>query len=599
MKVAKWFYLGVPVLIGVGMLVASQPDERKQEPPPRRIKFIGPDFKGRPLREYEYGVVEAAIESIRTPPPDSISWTDAAGSTKTVSCSTYADLLKRQLRSGRIQAEIGTTRHSGANHLSDGKATDKDQMNVDSQLIEWTWNHPDSIIYLEETLIHEGTHKWQSTSVMTFDEREIDALRAELAYKDSNGLDTSDAYYRFKDTLLFRHKFRHFYPYLVVRLLKLLRALGYNVFIHHDPYGLGVDYFASFKPGDTDWYEFDLGYFLRASDMAVFENHFMLPPGHCLALMCGGVPSTGTARIWAFEVLGGEIIGPLVNYDFGPLQGYPPMFFYNMTRNTETGCYYMSDTLNKEIVLMGDAVYDDYIPDEIIGVYASALWPGFEPLETMRGVEVAMHPTQGFGIIIYEGDMRDSDVYDPYDDCFFLPDADGNDTADACIPSKRYEFVVFTPDVQYPMPWVGEDFVQLFAPWDHFIDVYSTDSLGQTLYELLGTTQMTGGVDAECMLSRPLMEGEFVLAVDAGTGDRIRCATKVIDPVPKEFTIHYLSGVLLLQWDEVPGVDHYNIYQSDDPVEFSLEPTFISYTNEFALPMMPNEKLFFRVTAER
>jgi len=537
-------------------------------------------------------MVQGAIDSIANGPAG-ITFTNAQGDTKTVPLLFYAQVLQAQLDEGRMEAET-LANASGVQHLSDGRATNKDEMNIDSQLIAWAL--ADSpLVYLMETMIHEGTHKWQSTSVMTADEEEIEALGAELAIKDSFHLSPDNWFYRFKANLLIAHVRNYEGEEFLRRPYDLDRAINYRCFIEFDTAGTDTDCFAS---NATDWYQYPL-FPTRASDMMIFENYFLLPPEHCLALICGGEALLGVARILALDIYQGQVMGQYSIQDFGPPL-HPPMFFYSMTRSTETGLefYYVLDTLNRQILTMAD-LNADLIPDEIAGIYASALWPGFEPLMNLRGVEAVIHPHMGFGLIGYEEWMREADVFDPYDMSFFLPDADGDNVADACIPADRFEFLVFSPSIQVPLPWAGDTVVSLFATWDHDIAVWATDSLGQILFEELGMTHMFSGVDGECMLSRPLLAEEFVLPIDMQTGERLRLATKVINPIPQEVTIVLEApGMLHLRWEAVPGAEYYAIYKALEPFEFPPEPSFFTETNEIVLPLADEVK-FYRVTAVR
>lgn len=585
MKIAKWIYLGVPVLLGVGMLLASQPKDKRSSPP-RKIKFkYDNSWSGRPLTSGESTTVAQAICSIATPPPSSITYTNAAGGTITVSCSTLAAALKAQLDSGDIQAETLNTADGGEY---------KGEINVDPDRVAAAGTSAAGMTFLEELLVHEETHKGSHQDTQGTDANETEAYGAELAYKDSSGLDSASSG-DYRDALSRRKT--HLYNYELARLIKRLRELidcvDKRCFIE-DGEGVEPDMFKSHGLVGGD-YEYDLSPFLRASDMMMFEDY---SPEHCLALICGGEPAVNHARILGLEIYDGQVVSEfplLLDFTVPP---YDPMFFYSMVYWSDNERYYFVDTLNHQVVTMPD--WDgDHIPDmEELSTYASAFWPGFEPLFGMRSVEPTVHRHHGFGLIVNHEDAHYTDMIRPYDDRFFLADWDGDDVADECMPAYRFEFVSSRPRI-HVRPWAGEEVVMLFGSWDHPIEVWATDSLGSDLYEPLCTVWMEWGVHAECTLPRALELGEFILAIDAETGGRLRLATKVVDPTPQNLTIHFLPGVLLLQWDEVPGADHYNIYESDDPVEFSLEPTYISFTNEFAIPMPDPERWFYRVTAER
>jgi hypothetical protein len=307
----------------------------------------------------------------------------------------------------------------------------------------------------------------------------------------------------------------------------------------------------------------------------------------------------GHARILGLDIYQGQVQPPdpyfLLDFMVPP---YEPMFFYSIAYWEGTGSYYLVDTLNQQIVTLPD--HDgDLIPDMVVSTYASAFWPGFEPLVGMRSVEPTMHRYYGFGLIVNHEDVHYTDVVKPYDDRFFLPDANGDGIADACIPVNRYEFVTCKPHI-VATPWAGEISVQLLATWGHAVEVNATDSLGQPPYEPLGNVWMEMP-HMECWLMRPLMPGEYLIAMDMETGTRLDLATKVIDPTPKELTIRVQAGAQLhLIWEAVPGANYYYIYESYDPLDFTGATTYTTHTNEFYLPMMPSvTKLFYRVTAVR
>jgi hypothetical protein len=590
MKVAKWFYLGVPVLLGLGMLLASQPKDKKL-PTPQEIKFkYNNSWSGRPLTSGESTTVAQAIHNIATAPPGSITYRNAAGSTITVSCSTLAAALKAQQDSGQIQAETLNAGSDGGEY--------EGEINVKDSLLGVADTSAAGMKYLEELLIHEETHKGSHQDTQGTDANEIEAHAAELAYKDSIGLDSANsADYRW--TLKEWKRYRYNYVWgLIKRMFARIWFLRHICFIEDGEYP-APDMFKSYGVGDADFYEFDLGFFLRASDMMGFENYEPFGSRHTLVLICGGEPVEFpfTARILPLDIYEGEVWGELPMLDF-TVPPYDPMFFYTMAYWSDLGRYYFVDTLNHQVVTMPD--WDgNLIPDmEELSTFASAFWSGFEPLYDMRSVEPTMHRYHGFGLIVNNEDVHYTDNICPYDERFFLADWDGDNVADECLPAYRFEFLSSRPRI-HVRPWAGEDVVMLFGSWDHSIEVWATDSLGEDLHEPLGNVWMEWGVHAECMLSRALEPGEFILAIDMETGGRLRLATKVIDPTPQNMTICFLPGVFVLQWEEVLGADHYNIYESDDPELFPADPTYTAFINEFGLPMMPNEKLFYRVTAER
>jgi hypothetical protein len=278
--------------------------------------------------------------------------------------------------------------------------------------------------------------------------------------------------------------------------------------------------------------------------MMLFNENTPLPAGHFMAVICGGEPSLGVARILALDIFQGQVAGTYVTCDFGP-PTHPPMYFYSMARCPQTGLYFALDTVNQQILVLTDG-NQDLVGDSIFSTYANASWSGFEALNGMRGVNLGYHLFGGFVVVVNHDEVHTPHQIDPYTTYWCLPDMNGDRVADLCVTARGWEFLIFMPNIQVPLPVEGDQAVQLFATWMHGIEVWRSDSLGQNLAELLGSVQMTNGVDAECPLSRVLQEGEFILPVDQATGARPNLATRVggatdIDkltaPLPAQFAL--------------------------------------------------------------
>lgn len=600
MKIVNWFYWGVPILICVGALLASQPkDSPLTAPtPPRKSEFTdrGAGIIGRPLSPAESTIVAAAIDSIGTPPPATVICTLNTRPC-TLRCDCVAAVLRRQLkRPGGIEVERGprakpkTDGVRGRTKADSLESPEGDQMNISEWLMWQVMMNAGDSKYLQATLIHEFGHKKQTAATMADPVRaEKEAYGIALAYKDSIGLDWTDTDYWDEQST-----YRSFSVRLAggeSRLTYNCLALSHECLILYDSSGgVAGDSFASFALGDSFHYSYPFGP-MRASDMLIFEDYYQLPDSHCLALVCGGVPSMNLARLLRLHIYQGEVLATYGTQD------YPGRFFYSMTNSDETELYYFLDTLNQQIVAMAD-MNADSIPETMVSVYASAFNPGFAPLLNMRGVDAGSHPFLGAGICVNHFDIHLGDLVYPYDSLLFLPDYDGDNMADACLLLPKYEFLVFTPVIQMPFPWSEDNFVMLHATWDHDISVWATDPLGQVLFEQLGMLHMVGGVDAECLLMRPLLAGEFILAMDMNTGDR-SLPIGVINPVPQDVTIILdATDMLHLRWEAVPSADYYAVYKADDPSDFPPEPTYFTETNEIVLPVA-DEKKFYRVTAVR
>jgi hypothetical protein len=588
MTVKKWFCFAIPILIGMGILFASQPKNRPVQPPLPRIDFdYNNTWDGRPLTADEKAKVQGAIDNIKNPPPSSITYKNAAGNTITVACSTLAKNLQAQLDSGDIQAETKNKADGGEY---------QGEINVNQKKLAACSTEAGQK-YLEELLIHEETHKGSQQDGQSTDENEVESDAAELAYKDSIGLDSANsADYRWTLSLWKKH----YYNYLwgrIKRMLDHIWALSHVCFVEYGE-GVTTDKFKSFAQGDTGFYVFDLGSYLRASDMLIHEEYYPLGPEHCLAIICGGHPSNDRGRILGLDIYQGQVQPPVPYFLFHfTVPQYDPMFFYSMAYSPERSGYYFVDSLNQRIVTMPDAD-GNLIPEMTVSTYASAMWPGFEPLMDMRSVEPTMHHYYGFGLIVNHEDVHYTDAINPYDMRYFLPDWNGDNIADACYPAHRYEFVTCKPHIiQTPRP--GNMSVQLLATWMHPIEVYSTDSLGETFHEPLGYITMELP-HMECMLMRPLMAGEFVIARDMETGEQLSLATKVACyAAPSDVTIKYDASLDIVQirftGDDAP---FYLLYRAPDiqgPYShIATIPRGVGYYEEH---VGSQTKAFYRVTA--
>ncbi|MFH1011052.1 MAG: T9SS type A sorting domain-containing protein [bacterium] len=550
MKLIHWCYLGIPLLIGATMLVASQ-KAPKQLPPDQSIWFTIPGkYVGRPLTTEERATIQQAIDAVRTPPPSSITYNDAFLQSHTVSCQDIADALQRQLDRGAMEAETLKKSIDGVT-LIDGKQTSEgDEMNLNSAMLRAVGANSTLRKYLQEVLVHEFIHKTQLGEGTTREEKEIEAYSACLVYMDSLGLDTTDAFCR----AIWETYWALWCDYISDDSMQVFLFPPFTwtqeqcAFIRLDSTGLGPDYFTSFELGAQLWYQYDLSP-TRASDMIIFDDYFQFPAGHSLVVICGGADASGMGRIITFDLYQGQIQMPYETHDFGPPE-YPPMFLRSMTRCMFSGLYFAINAWYEaeydEIVAMSDDDYDN-IPESIISTYARSSWPGFGALRGMRGVDVAGYDFfRGFGLLVNHDDVHIEHQIDPYATYLFLPDANYDRIADACETVYAYEFLYFTPHIQVPLPVEGDQVVQLFATWMHNIQVWASDSLGENLSELLGSVQMTNGVDAECALSRILVEGEYILPVDQTTGQQPRLATRVgrdtgvdeiVPPLPDQFAL--------------------------------------------------------------
>ena len=542
--------------------------------------------------------VQQAINNIRTPPPATLGYRSASGASRTDSCGSIADDLQKQLNSGRIRVDTTEEADFAGTTDMDGKtSTDGDQLvlrqsfldSVLAGLIPW--------VHLEEILVHERRHKKQKADNEW--DLEIPACSIEKSYKDSCGVADTNRWYKLCVDNLRNAQWAHDGEAGIkkVRYIRPLPAQGYEHFLLCDTTQgpAGVDTFTTFPWGETGgWLQFPV-VGMRASDHLLFSGLLSSPPGCVRSLICGGIPGI-LGRIQSLCVCAGQVTLIETVRDFGP-PTLPPMFFFAMTRDKQSGHFFVLDTLNQQILLLGD--FDqDCIPDEIIGTYASALWPGFESLLSVRGVDVNEHLFMGRGVLANFFDAHLPHARFPHDSLLFLPDADGNLMADACVPVRHYEFTPYMPVVCVPL-WSGDEQVTLLASWTHQIELWASDSTGQDCYELLDTVTMTTGGVQTFPLTRAVTAGEYVMPRDLTWEWQLSLAAPVVDPTPQGLTLMLQSNSLSFHWDAMPGADYYRLYTSYDGEEF-WDSGIQSESNELTISFDPSLPMqFFRVVANR
>lgn len=590
------FFTFAAALPVAGLLIASLPEPRPLPPPDPRVRYTNEAAGrvGRPLQPQEQGRIQQAIDNIRTPPPDTLEFRGANGEYYRVPCGFIARVLQYQLDHGYIEVETREP-NSTASTQNDGRGWyHGDRMNVKGSLVNP--NGPYRLIHLEEVLIHEFVHKMQTRNrLRDKDSSEVEAYALELAYKDACDMDPQDKMYE-STTTMWRDHQAAIDRNQNVRAWQLREINDHVCFLQYDSTNAGSDSFTTFLDGAVTWCQFPLGP-VRGSDLHIIADPFTLPPGHGLAVIYGGIPAMGRAVIMGLNVLEGEVVAPPILHEFGPpLQ--PPMFFYSMTHSPNRERYYVLDSLNHRIMCLTD-FNGDSLPDDIAGIYADWQWPGFELLRTMKGIDAGTHPVLGFGLSVNETDAHLPHNISPYAQWHFLPDLNGDHTADLLVPVTAYEFLNFLPAFIPPLPWMNDVMVMVYAPFQHQVTVWATDSLGETLLQPLGSVFMAGGVEAECMLLRPLLPAEFIIPMDETTGARPRLATRVVDSQPRNLTIACTpDGSVHLRWDAVPGAAFYNIYVSEDGVNF-VPMDIGAVTNEIILPMFSEERFYYYVTAVR
>lgn len=551
---------------------------------------------GRPPTEDEKRTLEDAINNIATPPPDSLTFVNDNGDTVTVSCWVIAYDLILQLHGGRMEVERKAKGFFWT--LPDSlKSPDGDGMNVDSAALAKAADSANWMRVVEGCLVHEWWHKNQDTAALRNNDsrEEVAPYNLMSAYYCSTATtpgDTNDGLTKWatEQARLFTPQVRS------VRPLITHRVKDDFLFLKCDSAAIGGhDSIVSFEPGETGWHGYSL-FPMRGSDLLVMEDSPLLPPEHDLVVVFGGNPPTGNAMIQLLDSHDGMILGPVWNHEFG-LPEYPPMFFYSVTKTWPEGPWYVLDSLNHMVLMMQDLQFNDGVPDEITSVFANQMMPGMEPLGNARGLEAIGHPYLGQGVLVIGEDVHLHDAYYPHDWNNFLVDADGDLHADVMLPVPLYEFLSFVPIIQLPRPWPGDNWVNLFASWQHDIEIWSTNENGDVLIEPLGIAHMSAGVGIECVLSRPLNLGEWIMPRDLQT-DKSPAPIQISAPSPTHLTIRFEPemNMLWLEWDGVPGAELYAIWISDDGESF-FDSGLRTVDSSFQLPLQPQESQFFMVKA--
>lgn len=564
------------LLLATCVLASSEPANRHRVPPGRLDFTYDDTWSGRDLTAGEKAVVQRAIDSIRTPPPDSITYTDANGNPQTVSCSALGAWLQIQLNGNTMQAETLNQDVDGGEYW--------DEINISDDVLADAQNTGNTD-YLEELLIHEGTHKGQPNNLPE-DDTEIPAYAAELAYKDSMGMTILDAEYRacFRDLMLHR----------VSYTLHLPRRRAERSWINRFVTSYLPDIFPSehklitHQFGDTEYREFPLGP-LEVSDMVAHENYF--GPGVSMVLLIGN-NRLGGSHVTALQMQEGMVTGPVPWWTL-PL----PPGFYSMNYSSDMQSYFLVDTLDHSIYRAPDSD-GDLLPDGPILPWATMFQ--FPQLANMLSVKPTYHPGHGFGLIVNESDEHFSRWIPAHEVCSFLVDMDGAEGADAAFPCRRLEFVNIQPRITDPFPWPGDMTCTVFGTWQHPIEIWTTDPLGQVFIEPIGVTVLGDDIVASCPLLRPLMHDEYILAVDAVTDRHISSPFHVSNPTPKALTIFYdvTHEAFTLDWQDVPGATSYRIEVSFDGWQWE-DVGFIAVESRYVMPDQHLNYLEFRVIAQR
>ncbi|MFZ5432440.1 MAG: hypothetical protein ACOZB3_01580 [Calditrichota bacterium] len=541
-------------------------------------------YASRPFTSAESTTVERAIDSIATPPPSSIRFRTAGGSTTSVACTTFARILRNQLRRGDMEAETTNTRINGAT-LGDGQTTTAgDKMNVAPGLISRSATSDSARRILEAVLVHEAVHKTQA-STMSKPAKETEGYGAETAYLDCVRLGNTP---RERFTRAVRDSMRRLLDDATAphRVAESVFMNGYDCFVEQGS-GSAPDILKSYHLWDTNFYEYDLP--MRVTDIMGFPNYY--GPGMDM-LLCCGMTYDGIGALMKVMLLDGYVEGIGVMQEFAH-----PFYSMNWRRGTNEW-YIVSLDFTGERILAAFDTNGDLMPDTLTGVFAEA--PAFPQLGGMLSVEATLIPALGRGLVINHADEHFGDVKESCDDRWFLMDTDNNGVADMITPIQTAQIISFVPCIQEPLPRHGDQAVYVWATVGHTITIWTCDATGTVWMEFLGSVLSTTCDGNVCELFRPLMNGEYIIPYDLFDARSPTLPTQVGGVrQPQALTICYDPEMLslILRWEPVAGAHGYHVFVSDDPSVFPNLPAYTTGMPELIIPLSEGERMFFRVTA--
>lgn len=545
------------------------------------IAFIGepaaafdcpPNYTGEPLTPDQKVTVQCAIDGIGMY-PESITYMDAQGNVKTASTATIARRLQGELNNGQIQQEVQNNSAQGWEYCG--------EINIENGFLDKAGSDGQYLGYLQEILVHEWVHKEQGGSSPS-SAKEVEATSAELAYKDSIGISPQDPERLWAYWLHTLHYYNYYWNWFFANLGRMF-CQGFFIEPRSER-PPNHDHLRDYHMGEQSCRDRDLGDY-RVCDMHVLENYFNDSTG--LLLLCGFMPGQG-GRLLSFE-LSDSVADTFMVQDF-------PQYLHSIERIETTNAYLLVDTLTKQIYRMEDT-NTDQLPDWISCVFTSAAQ--YPQLAAMQSVETAIHPVYGYGWIVHPEPIRHFSLIGPYDQRWFLADADGDHVADQCHPVRRCEFMKVLPQI-YSTPFAGDMAISIFGTWNHDIVVHACDETGEILYDVLAVTHLMDSIQTTVILSRPLLLGEYIIAIDMAGFQHSPMPTQVQDTAPQAVVIQYNPeiGLLRISWEAVPGTASYALYASDDGVEF-FDTGLRTTESFFELPYPAPPKQFFYVTSIR
>ncbi|MDD3050154.1 MAG: hypothetical protein PHR06_03330 [Candidatus Cloacimonetes bacterium] len=477
---------------------------RRQSFPPIHQELNRPSRAPRNLTAAEKINVSNAINTISG--KGTLSYVDATGTEKEISCSDIAKGLKKQLDDGRIKVDPNMRAGNYAVTTQDGKATDAgDKVELDDALVDGT-----DQTFLEEVLVHEYVHKLQAGGTVASDE--VEAYGVEKAYKDTVGVSNNNAHYKecVGNLAYYQNKYNEVNPQKKKNRSSHIDVDGvhYQVTLSDEtqPTTSKLIYFEWGYPVST-YTEVDLGF--HAGDI--------ISPAVNLLVISGGL-------------LTGEVMQGVIQHveitaeglEFSDLISFPPedlplpSFFHHID-------YDETDPLNRFIALdtSGQRVTrlnhsGDWHVDSFFDVFVD-IDISDQPVYRM---EWATHPTHGRGLILddldqHYGSMRRLD--EPITIFTELDETTHND-----LPEREFREMV--PVIQYPLPLAGDVAVNVFGTHGSVINVWLSNEFGEPI-TVLGTGTIL--VDNEVIIplldglgdERQLLSGEYITIEDVSSGE--------------------------------------------------------------------------------
>ncbi len=441
------------------------------------------EYKGGKLKDAEKTKVQAAIDSLK-----------ALGMVGGQDITKCAECLEDLMGKNRICREDGTSKAYAAT-LPDGKAgcSLKDGINVNKSII-----NGDKCV-LAGTLAHEWCHTNQTSAELDGD-AETPCYQLEVAVQTALGKTAGDAAFIQAKRCLDSHT-----P-APVKNTRTPGNGGRRQSTNKGHFSIGslepdILSFAQTDPASSpNFHSLSMSFPL---DMVHLEG---VQVGASEVLMVSGLDATDqNGVIQALEVNNGAVISDMFTLN---LPNTNPI---SIVYDPDTSILYVLDVLNDEIVTVIDTDAD-LIPDTLFPIsYATSAT--FPELQTALDVSINT-ASDGFDLILAFKDKRTTSAFNLDEQLVALFDDNGDNLADRSESFVTRDLVSFIPAFSTVLM---EDMqsVVLFASTTADVEVRVTDVTAATNGELLGTATVPLGTnDVTVNLSRPLITGEFIKAVD-------------------------------------------------------------------------------------